>query len=401
MRGVTKLLRRDIAALDRELARLGRGAGRLRLRLGEALERLAVQGGHHQCGFSSLAAYALERCERSGRWAIESRTVARRLAELPRLRAAIVGGELSWSMGELLSRHASAGSEAELVAQARSCTVRQMRKALKVAGRDDAEAEPEPQVRTLTVTVPVQEAWAFECTRLLVERLEGGKANTDTVMTALLAEGEITLQGMVAAGARDGQARSEDRAARAAAWLAELARYRAEAELRSEARVARGCSGASAAAENGAQARDEQAACDSGARAGEGDAGEQNVWADFEDPVALDRQIRALADELTQRELSLGNTALRLFDADGWRRLGYASAAQYARERVGLSYSALKSRWKRTTCGAPRVHSGSSVFCAGRCGTGGMRGSARTWPMAASMRAIAIAAAVRSARAAT
>jgi hypothetical protein len=121
----------------------------------------------------------------------------------------------------------------------------------------------------------------------------------------------------------------------------------------------------------------------------------------FEDPVALDRQIRALADELTQRELSLGNTALRLFDADGWRRLGYASAAQYARERVGLSYSALKSRWKRTTCGAPRVHSGSSVFCAGRCGTAGMRGSARKWPTPASTRAIAIAAAVRSARAAT
>jgi hypothetical protein len=318
MRSVLRLPRRDLSAIDRELARLGRGAGTLRLRLGEVLDQLAVQGGHHALGFSSLAAYALERCERSGRWAIESRTVARRLGELRRLRAALRSGELSWSMVELVSRHASVDSEAALVEQARSCTVRQMREALKVGGSEDEADEAEPPMRTLTVTLPAEDAWAFECSRLLVEHLEGGKASTDMVMTALLAEGEITLQGMVAAGARDGGERSEDQAARAAKWLEELARYRAEAEVRCEPRIPRGGLGEQGWQREGAQMVDE-------------------------DPIALDRCIRSLARELAERELALGSAAVRLFEANGWRRLGYATAGQYARERVGLSYSALKS----------------------------------------------------------
>ena len=63
----------EIAKLDAELYRLSRGAGRLRLRIGQALHRLAE--GIHELGFSTLGAYALERCNRGGRWAAETRTL--------------------------------------------------------------------------------------------------------------------------------------------------------------------------------------------------------------------------------------------------------------------------------------------------------------------------------------
>jgi len=64
---------RELAQLDTELHRLSRGAGRLRLRIGQALHRLA--DGIHDLGFSTLGAYALERCNRGGRWAAETRTL--------------------------------------------------------------------------------------------------------------------------------------------------------------------------------------------------------------------------------------------------------------------------------------------------------------------------------------
>ena len=48
-------------------ARVARSAGALRHALGVGLEALARIGGHHDLGFSSMEAYALERCERSAR----------------------------------------------------------------------------------------------------------------------------------------------------------------------------------------------------------------------------------------------------------------------------------------------------------------------------------------------
>jgi len=51
-----------------------------------------------------LGAYALERCCRGGRWAAESRTLARRLQLLPYLANALETGSIGWSMAELLAR---------------------------------------------------------------------------------------------------------------------------------------------------------------------------------------------------------------------------------------------------------------------------------------------------------
>src|SRR5258706_16450983 len=131
--------------LDRELAWFARSFGARRLRIGEALVRMADRSWHHELGFSSLTAYALERCGQKARWAAESCWMAKKLTSLPVLRAALVEGVLSWSMVELLARGASPENEREFVLEATRSTVRQMRQVVaeqKPAARAALDEEP-------------------------------------------------------------------------------------------------------------------------------------------------------------------------------------------------------------------------------------------------------------------
>jgi hypothetical protein len=54
--------------------------------------------------------------------------------------------------------------------------------------------------------------------------------------------------------------------------------------------------------------------------------------------------LRGLSRLLGRQEFELSRLVLQFHRADGWRRLGYASEAQYARERLGLSRSSLLGR---------------------------------------------------------
>src|SRR3954470_24542948 len=101
----------DLERLDETLASLAGRETSLRLRLGQLLE-VVGRGAVFELGFSSLGAYAVERCERSVRWAEAARCLARRLEELPQLRRAMALAKVSWSMGELLARVATPADEA-------------------------------------------------------------------------------------------------------------------------------------------------------------------------------------------------------------------------------------------------------------------------------------------------
>ena len=104
-----------LQALDRELARLARKSGSLRLALGLGLDVLARTGGHTRLAFASIEAYALERCERSATWASQSRELAVRSQDLPCLRRALISGRLSWSMALEIARVATAEDEAQWI----------------------------------------------------------------------------------------------------------------------------------------------------------------------------------------------------------------------------------------------------------------------------------------------
>jgi hypothetical protein len=122
----------EVERLDGRLASFARAEAGLRLRLGQVLEVLG-RGKHFELGFSSIAAYALERCDRSVRWVEAARCLARRLEALPELRRAVARGGISWSMGELLARVAQPRDEAHWIESAQSRTVREMRGLVEAA----------------------------------------------------------------------------------------------------------------------------------------------------------------------------------------------------------------------------------------------------------------------------
>ncbi|HSN81647.1 MAG TPA: HNH endonuclease, partial [Polyangiales bacterium] len=332
---------REITQLDEELYRLARGAGRLRLRIGQALHRLA--DGIHELGFSTLHAYALERCNRGGRWAAESRTLARRLESLPQLAAALEAGSIGWSMAELLARHATPQTEAALLQVARGKTVHAMRIALghqaspssasapspasspSALGSSDSPntpgspSAPEPAeddelTRTLSLTVPLEEAWALEATRMMVEHMDG-KHSASHFLESLLAEGTISLLELVDAE----NDTSEQMEAEHTAWrehVQRLQHLQAQAELRSRPAVS------------------------TAPHPGEAPHAD-DLPTGLE---ALDARIRHYSAELASRDLFFGRMAQRFLGLGGWQALGFSSEAHYAHERLGMSRAALRSK---------------------------------------------------------
>jgi hypothetical protein len=374
----------DVERLDAALASLARAEAGLRLRLGQVLEVLG-RGKHFELGFSSVAAYALERCDRSVRWVEAARCLARRLESLPELRRALAFGSVSWSMGELLARVAQPCDEVRWIEEAKSRTVREMRwhvleamphRCATGAGISnelvaaDAESKapavgevvsgeraaaivdgPEGQrlpsappnessddgdgeeVCTLTCTVDGEEAWLFEATRALLVQL--GAHGVDEQVEALLAEGQGTLLAAIPAGGLNLDGLWAAHTARQG-WLRQLSRWRAEAEARCEKYFRSPVLGGLPSVDP----REAEPVCGSVANvAALGLASLENAGCHD-----LDRVLRDLSRSLARHEFEVSQLVLQFHRADGWRRLGYASETQYARERLGMSRSSLVAR---------------------------------------------------------
>jgi len=268
--------------------------------------------GYRELGFSTLGAYALERCSRGGRWAADSRALAGRLELLPHLSAALESGSVGWSMAELLARHATPETEAALLEVARDKTVQAMRVALSP---DHEPHDDDDDSRTLSLTVPVEEAWALEATRMMVEHLEG-KSSGEHWLGAVLAEGHGSLLALLRSGEDEMSLQMESGHA---AWRAELEHLQhehAEAELRSHPRVST-----------------------------HPVAGQAPEVDDIPSSLAqLDLRIRQYAAELGSRDLFFGRIARRFVALGGWQSLGFVSEAHYARERLGMSRASLRSK---------------------------------------------------------
>jgi hypothetical protein len=308
-----------LEALDAELASRAREAGRLRFEMGRGLDLLERTGGDHALGFSSIEAYALERCERSASWAQKARGLARRLEALPAVADALISGSLNWSMAAVLAVVARPDDADFWLAGASRRTVREMKAlAAERQGADSTDAlEAEEEMRTLTLTVPREDAWCFEQARLLARHLGDGADGTNAeVLFGLVAESTSTLCGELPRSAIEPA--DDDALLPQRAWERELTRMRAEAEVRCEAHFRR--------------PRDDQ----------QRPSVARTQWPEL--PEAIDRQLRDLSRELVSREVAYGRTLEAFFSADGWRRLGYATAAQYARERLGTSHSSIKAK---------------------------------------------------------
>lgn len=330
----------EVESLDVRLASLSRVEAALRLRLGQVLEALS-RGGCFELGFSSLSAYALERCDRSVRWVEAARCLARRAESLPALRRALAFGKVSWSMGELLARVARPDDEGWWLEVAAKQTVRQVRGLVSGAiarGREagggvacdeigEGGGDEGEETCTLTQTVDVEDAWLFEATRALLDQL--GVRGSDAQCEALLAEAQSTLLAVLPEGTFDG-ASWEWQGSAQQLWLRELGRWRDRKEARCEARLRKSLS-------KGLEAEVVPSVV---ALAAAG--GMATLWREREN--VLDGHVRDLANALARHDLELSRALLRFHRIGGWRRLGYASETQYARERLGMSSSSLLAR---------------------------------------------------------
>jgi hypothetical protein len=284
-----------IAEVDAELVRLGRGGAGLRLWLGEVLERLAVLQGHHELGFSSLGAYVTERCGLRERWVADTRAMARRLAELPAMRRALVRGEVSWSMAATLVPHMTRDSEAFLVGLAKRATVRQVR-ALFQGKKYDEGVEDSSDRKRIRRTVDREVAVLFEGMRQRV-RMQVGTRASDAVWEALLAEGMTSLGEHVGEVPDPPQPDVRDRA---------------RAEPEPPAWVPPPLPALQ--------------------------------WELPEDVRGLDREAVRLSREWVRRDLVIGELTLEMRELGGVRGLGYASERQYWVERLGLGATSVKDR---------------------------------------------------------
>lgn len=336
----------NVEALDCQLACVAQKSGSLQLAIGLGLEALARANGYAQLGFSSLNAYSLERCERSASWAREARVLAVRVSELPLLRDALLSGRISWSMAGEVARVAMPADEAQWLQICGQCTVKGFRKlaaeirsdAPPPAGESDDAAGNDPCL--LTLTVDREDTWLHECVKRLHRHMVGGSVSE--FVEALVFEGMSTMREFLPRDAKDSEDLVPSYDAQNA-WNRQLARYREEAEALVDRRVS---SHRTSGLPSELLAEEY----------------------DFEGPPeSIDRTLRQICGRLAERDLLIGELAERFWKADGWRRLGYATARQYARERLGLSLSSVKDR-RQLAARLSRLPSLKRTLCEGHIG---------------------------------
>ena len=345
--------RESIDLIDAQLAQQSRAESALRLHLGQVLEVLA-RGPCFELGFSSLTAYALERCERSVRWALAARALAQRLEALPELRRAVAEGSVSWSKAELVAPVvapvAAVGEGARWIEAAKGLTVRELRALVAKNASSEAEAslEDDDEPCTLECTVDREEAWLFEATRSLLDQL--GTRGTEAQVEALLAEAQSTLIEALPAGTIELEAESPIARARAE-WWAQLARWRTEAEACCEPNFRSSFYGMKE--EVGRASTTSHSAAPRGSAVSNGCDPSHTVTAAatrgctalrHHTARELDQLAQSLSRALAMHELTLARLILDFHRADGWRHLGYATETQYARERLGISRSSYMAR---------------------------------------------------------
>ena len=310
----------NLQELDRQLARAARKSGPLRYALGLGLNALAECDGHAALGFTSIDDYARERCEYGSTAIGQARRLAQKTASLPQLRAALVSGRIGWSMATEVARVATPETEGRLLELAAYCTVARFKVQMKTEAVTDPDdtflAAPDPDLCTLTLTENHEDALLFECAHLLARHL--GASTMNGVVEALVGEATSSLMPLLPRGAAAPRDLAPSLDAQNA-YIRQRNEWRDEAERRCESRIPRWPA----------------------------DFVQDDVPTDFAgDAESIDANLRSICAALQERDVLIGNLANRFWAADGWRRLGYATANQYARERLHMSLSSVKAkRW--------------------------------------------------------
>jgi hypothetical protein len=176
--------------IDRELRRVARAQAALdaeELRLLALAQEIEL---HRELGMASMLEYVERVLGHGPKVGHERLRVARELKELPRTRAALERGEVSFSAVRELSRKVTAQTEAEWLAAVRGKCLREVEELLsgrKKGDRPEDPIDPELQVRkiTLELTPPTLALFREACRRLEDEL--GHHLTDDEIMVAMCA----------------------------------------------------------------------------------------------------------------------------------------------------------------------------------------------------------------------
>ena len=352
-------------------------SGPLTCGLADAAHTLVTCEGWAPFGYARLADLAHERLGRSGRWVSELAVLGRVLAAQPALRAAIVGGDGAPPLGRaaaLAIARAGGGQPIDhWIAMAREVTIRELQTAIRAerhgapganaleAANGDADgmhagdpasggAASDDEDEDSRVHVQFElPRWAHAC---FVEALDlhravsGHEATVSSFIEALAAEAaagahppDVTLQrlrrGIPAAIAEAALARVNHR------WR-ELRRASADVASTSSRTVAtvEAMARSPAAADHASAHRNASAAVSPPDAAGaRGDSTRREV-------VAGDamRRLEFLVRAEDRVERQLGELLGMMARHGDWTTLGFASAAHYACERLGMPRRTAESR---------------------------------------------------------
>jgi hypothetical protein len=214
------------AASDPELrlAELARSRAPLRRALAQIAGRFVATRASDRLGFARLGDWARERVGLSARQIQDLARVDERLGALPRIEAAFVRGDLTWSKTRLLVSVVRAEDEDRWVAHAMGVTVHALERQVHAFGpgaiepfgvaTDEDGADDEPSERFTVACTPCVRA-KFHRAREIARRVAGEALPTWACMEAVAAEA-LSALGPIPPGEQE--ADCEVNALTAASW---------------------------------------------------------------------------------------------------------------------------------------------------------------------------------------
>ncbi len=348
------------AVPDSELRALVAARGPLRRALAAVAGELVRKRAWERLGFARLRDYAVERAGHSARSLQDLARVDAALAGLPRVEAALVEGQLTWTKARLLCRVASAEDEALWVAFAREKTARALSREVRAvdvgslesaATDEDGVLEEERETVQLRCTPAVRARWWRA--RQLARRVAGEALPVWGCMEAIAAEVLSALpldQEVESTPLAPADPAPQSALAGPTHGLPEPAAPHEPTPDGAPVEAANGC------AEQGpgehserdphqGQARESASSCGAHSRDAPPPPEAElppflaSLVAGLEDADAfeLDERLRR-AVALEQRlEAQMGPLLLRIVEGRLHRTAGFASLDDYARERLGIS----------------------------------------------------------------
>jgi len=331
--------------LRERAAELAHARGPLRFGLATVAARLVERRGWERLGFARLDDYARERVGHSGRSLYDLARGHRKLKQLPRLRRALLSGELTWTKVRLAARVATAQDEEAWARVALGSSADTLEKLVRQVDRGSLEAggalgAGAPRVDPES-TEPRERFWPGRCTptvhakwfrtRRAANRVAGQTCPPSVALEMVVAE-VLSLVPLEDTGEANAESPSDSSAHVVPAWpppspsgaASRLCRSQsAEAEL--PVRVAALLAGL-----------------------------------DQADAAELDRRLRALVALEQQLDARIGALLAEVARSRAHRRLGHRSLAGFAREQLSISPSKARAllRLERAARASPELARG-------------------------------------------